>query len=392
MIAQILVRYGEIALKGKNRHRFEEALRCNIARALDGTGAQIFRRHGRFLVQTAGERQKEVLSRLSRVFGVVSASAVKSAALELEQLKATALELAKNRPAFHDTFKVETRRPNKKFPFTSPEISREIGSYLLEKLPQLKVDLHRPSFQISIEIGQQEAFLYHDSIRGPGGLPVGISGKAILMLSGGIDSPVAGWLAMKRGLALEALHFHSFPFTGERAQEKVIDLCRVLAGYAGGGITLHMINLAELQKELRRSCPEELGITLLRRVMVRAAEQIARGGGMKALVTGESLGQVASQTIENLAVISEATDMLILRPLLAMDKQEIIGRAREIETYDISIRPYEDCCTLFLPRHPAIRPSLEQVLKAESSSGSLTGNLLEESLFKKETISVGERS
>ena len=265
-----------------------------------------------------------------------------------------------------NTFKVETKRADKSFPLTSPEVNNAIGAFLLGQFPHLKVDVHQPLFTLFIEIGPEEILLYHDSIAGPGGLPVGASGKGLLLLSGGIDSPVAGWLAMKRGLSIEALHFHSFPFTSLRSREKAADLCRMLARY-GHAVPFNLLSLTEVQKEIRARCPEELAIILLRRMMVRAAEALSRKRGLQALITGESLGQVASQTLESLNVISAATRMLILRPLIGMDKVEIVNRARAIDTYEISIRPYEDCCTFFVPRHPATRPTLERVEKAEEA-------------------------
>jgi thiamine biosynthesis protein ThiI len=309
---------------------------------------------------------------------VVSVSSVETAPLDLEAIKEKALEIMERSLLPGDSFKVEARRSNKSFPLTSPELNRIIGGAILEKNPRLKVDLENPSFQLFIEVGAREAYIYHDHVAGPGGLPVGSSGRALLLLSGGIDSPVAGWMAMKRGLRLEALHFHSYPFTGLRSREKVIDLCRILSRY-GGKMQLHLVNVAGIQKEIRASCPAALGIILLRRMMMRIAGQISRSRGLQALVTGESLGQVASQTLESMIAIDSVTSMLILRPLLGMDKHEIVALAEKTGTYEISIRPYEDCCTLFLPRHPATRPRLEKVVQAEAAldAGGLTAAALE---------------
>lgn len=366
MAAKVLIRYGEIALKGKNRRFFEDSLLHNLKEAVKKLPVRLCRLHGRFLALAPEEDLDELLDRLGKVFGLVSFSIVKSTVLEMEAIKEAAANLVHTLPESLDTFKVEARRPNKNFPLTSPEINRTVGASLLQKFPHLRVDVHQPSFQLSIEISQEEAFLYHENIPGPGGLPVGVTGKSLLLLSGGIDSPVAGWMSMKRGLALEALHFHSFPFTSRRSVEKAIDLCRKLAGY-GPAIRLHMVSLTTIQKEIRARCPEELGIILLRRMMIRIAEAICRRQEIKAMVTGESLGQVASQTLESMEVISEVTRMLILRPLLGMDKHEIVDRARAIDTYEISIRPYEDCCTLFVAKHPATRPALVRVTRAESA-------------------------
>ncbi|MEW5784429.1 MAG: tRNA uracil 4-sulfurtransferase ThiI [Bacillota bacterium] len=366
MPEKILIRYGEIALKGKNRRYFEDSLSRNLKRAVKDTGARIVRIQGRFLALVPEEEVNQALHHLSRVFGVVSLSVVKPAPLDLAAIKTAAGNLVESLPEQLGSFKVETRRSNKGFPLTSPEINREVGAYLLNRFAGMRVDVHQPSFQLYIEIGPEEALLYHDSISGPGGLPVGVSGRSLLLLSGGIDSPVAGWLAMKRGLSIEAIHFHSFPFTSMRSREKAVDLCRVLARY-GETVPLNLVSVTEAQKEIRAKCPEELGIILLRRMMIRTAEAVSRMKGLQALVTGENLGQVASQTLESLAEISAVTGMLILRPLLCMDKQEIVSKSQALDTYEISIRPYEDCCTLFVPRHPVTRPTAERLEQAEAA-------------------------
>ncbi len=366
MAGKILIRYGEIALKGKNRNMFETALHRNLSRAVQGTGAKIIRIHGRFLAEGPTDEQNKIIARLKRVFGVVSISPVATADLDMDEIQKTALQVAGDIPAAGRSFKVEARRSNKLFPLTSPEINRQVGAYLLSSCPHLTVDVHRPDFHLYIEIGYKEAFLYTGGCAGPGGLPVGVSGKALLLLSGGIDSPVAGWMAMKRGLSIEGLHFHSFPFTGRRSEEKVEDLCRVLSAYEGN-MPLHLVNVAGIQQQIKQNCPEPMGIILLRRMMVRIAEAVAESRNLQALVTGENLGQVASQTLESLQVIGKATGMMILRPLLAMDKREIITLAEDISTYQLSIQPFEDCCTLFLPRRPLTRPRLETIERAEAS-------------------------
>jgi thiamine biosynthesis protein ThiI len=344
MQRKILIRYSEIALKGKNRHFFEQALSRNLKQAVKNTGTQIVRLHGRFLAVAPEGKTAAVMEKLQKVFGAVSLSEVFPASRDMAGIKETAAAVVASLPRNLNTFKVETKRADKSFPLTSPEVNNAIGAFLLGQFPHLKVDVHQPLFTLFIEIGPEEILLYHDSIAGPGGLPVGASGKGLLLLSGGIDSPVAGWLAMKRGLSIEALHFHSFPFTSLRSREKAADLCRMLARY-GHAVPFNLLSLTEVQKEIRARCPEELAIILLRRMMMRAAEALSRKRGLQALITGESLGQVASQTLESLNVISAATRMLILRPLIGMDKVEIVNRARAIDTYEISIRPYEDCCT-----------------------------------------------
>lgn len=363
---KFLIRYGEIALKGKNRRYFEKALFNNLKSTFKGLGTGVEMMHGRFLVTGPDSQEEEIARRLRRVFGVVSASSVTTSPLDPVEIEKRALELLEGSLSCVDSFKVEARRSNKNFSLTSPEINRSVGAAILDAHPRLKVDLHNPSFRIFIEIGAKEAYLYHDQITGPGGLPVGVTGRALLLLSGGIDSPVAGWMAMKRGLALEAIHFHSHPFTGQRSREKVIDLCQTLS-LSGGKIPLHMVSVTGIQKEIHMHCPSELGIILLRRMMLRIAEKLSCSRSLQALVTGESLGQVASQTLESMIVIDSATSMLILRPLLGMDKHDIVNVAEKTGTYEISIRPYEDCCTLFLPRHPATRPKMDLVIKAEKN-------------------------
>jgi len=383
MPAKILIRYGEIALKGKNRGQFEQQLHRNLKAAVQDYSGDVTRLYGRFMVTGPEENLGMMLEGLRKVFGVVSISSVRETNLDLEQIKNLAADIVAGLPSRQKSFKVETSRSNKKFPYTSPEINQLLGSHLQELFPDLIVDLKQPSFKLSIEIGFDKAFLYLDRLAGPGGLPVGITGRSLLLLSGGIDSPVAGWLAMKRGLAVEALHFHSFPFTSKHSQEKAADLCRKLTLY-GGKIPLHMISVTAIQKELRSQCPEELGIILLRRMMFRLAGLLGEKRRLQALVTGDSLGQVASQTLESLTVITAATEMLVLRPLVGLDKREIIDMAIAIDTYDTSILPYEDCCTVFLPKHPVTKPKLEVVERFEA--GLDIGGMLEEAIDSLETI------
>lgn len=385
MSLKILVRYGEIALKGKNRNLFEQQLQNNMKVAVRDFRAKVIRMHGRLLVSGPEEYENQLLTHLSRVFGVTSISTVRETVLDLAQIKETAAALAEKHAQGKKAFKIDTRRSNKYFPLTSPEISRELGSYLQSLYKELVVNLDNPDFTISVEIGYDRAFVYMDKTDGPGGLPVGVTGKGLLLLSGGIDSPAAGWLTMKRGLSIEALHFHSFPFTSRRSQEKVADLCRVLARYCGG-INLHMIQVTEIQKELRARCPEEMGVILLRRMMVRLAEMLSARRKLQALVTGENLGQVASQTLSSIDVISKATEMLILRPLIGMDKKNIMELAEKIDTYDISILPYEDCCTLFVPKNPVTKPKLDAVTAMEAELDM--EDLLQEAFSTLETKTI----
>jgi thiamine biosynthesis protein ThiI len=360
----ILVRYGEVALKGGNRSFFINRLVRNISNALNGIEHRIIKDRGRILVVLPEGSLKlaEAVNRLKKVFGIVSFSRVVKVEKDLHVIKQKALEMVEKQQP--DTFKVESRRADKAFPIKSPEICRQVGAYILENSENIRVDVHQPELLINIEI-REGAYIFAGQEKGSGGLPTGTGGRGLLLLSGGIDSPVAGWMVAKRGVELEAVHFHSFPFTSERAKQKVIDIAEVLAGYIGG-IRLHMVSLTDIQGSINRHCPAEQSTILTRRFMMRIAERIAEETKALALVTGESLGQVASQTLESIYVTDTSVGLPVFRPLLGMDKVEIIDRAREIDTYELSIQPYEDCCTLFLPEHPETRPKLEKILQSES--------------------------
>lgn len=378
----LLVRYGEISLKGKNRSEFEQRLLVNIDNALaDLPSRKIRKTFGRIFIELKADLP-EVKERLQRVFGVVSFSPVLEAPLDIAAIRENALYVLENTPG--QTFKVETKRSYKGFPYKSPEINHLVGGYLLARTGQ-KVDVHNPDRVIHLEIRDDGAYIYSQIIPGPGGLPVGVTGRGVLLISGGLDSPVAGWLGLKRGLELTGLHFHSFPFTSERSKEKVIDLCRVLARYAGS-FRLIVAPFTAIQKAIRQSCPEELYVTIMRRMMFRIAEKVAHREGALALLTGESLGQVASQTLESIAVINRVVELPVLRPVISWDKTEIIELARKIGTYEISIQPYEDCCTLFVPRHPATKPRLEKVERAEENLD--VEGLMQECLDNLETIEI----
>lgn len=366
MSALIMVRYGEIALKGKNRGQFEQQLHRNLKDAVKDLSGEVQRMHGRFMVSGPDSDREHMLDRLSKVFGVVSVSPVIEVPLDLDAITQAAIDAVGKRRGNKNSFKIAARRANKNFPYQSPELNRLLGESLREAYPHLNVSIRDPDFTLAVEIGYSNAYIYLEQIPGPGGLPLGITGQSLLLLSGGIDSPAAGWLAMKRGLNLEALHFHSFPFTSLRSQEKVVELSRKLALY-GRKITLHMFSVTEIQKELRSKCPDELGVILLRRMMLRLAERLSEDRGIKSLITGENLGQVASQTLESIAVVSKATGLLILRPLLGFDKGEIIEIARKIDTYGTSILPYEDCCTIFVPKSPVTKPKIEVVERYEEN-------------------------
>lgn len=360
-----LISFGEIALKGENRPFFERILLQRIKQALRNfENVRVENTHGRIYCFVEGPRE-EVIGSLKKVFGIVAISPAHSCRLDMDSIKAAALSAVKEMSYSGKTFKVETRRPNKSFALKSPDVNREVGAHLLMNLEGLKVDVHHPDIKVYVEIREQ-GFAYCERIPGPGGLPLGCNGKSVLLLSGGIDSPVAGYMVMKRGVEIEPVYFHSFPFTSDRAKEKVIDLCRVLASYSGR-IRLHVVNFTDVLKELGEKGPNEFLTILMRRMMVRISQEIAYKIGAKALVTGESIGQVASQTMEALNATNEVASMPVFRPVIGFDKVEIMDMAKKIGTYDISIEPYADCCTVFVPEHPKTRPEAEDVHEAEKN-------------------------
>ena len=360
----ILVRYAEIFLKGGNRRNFEERLAANLARALGPLGGyRVERQHGRIVV--LGPGGPEALRRIGTVFGVSSYSPATILPPDLDRLEACAVELGRAAKASGArSFRIEARRTDKAFSLTSPEINTKVGRRVQDETG-FTVDLGSPEATIGIEVGVRRAFVYGETRAGPGGLPVGTGGKALLLLSGGIDSPVAGHLAQKRGLVLVACYFHSFPYTGDGAKEKVLDLARMLAP-AQATIDVLVVPFTKIQERLRDGAPPRLLVIFYRRMMMRIATRLAEDAGAQALVTGENLGQVASQTIESLSCIERATLLPILRPLISFDKQETIAIARRIGTYETSIRPFDDCCSLFVPTHPEIRPKLAAVERAET--------------------------
>jgi tRNA uracil 4-sulfurtransferase len=366
----VLCRFGEIFLKGANRGRFARVLVDNIRHAVaDLPGTRVTAPHGRVLVAVPAAALEEACARLARVFGLVSVSPARSVAAEMTEILAASVEQARLAtladPSRARAFKVEARRSDKRFAFGSHDIAREAGARIAAATG-LPVDLHDPSLIVGIEVGSEVAFVFCESRPGPGGLPVGVSGRALLLLSGGIDSPAAGWLAAKRGLSLDAVYFHSPPFVGEKSRDKVVALGRQLGRWQA----LHSLFVApftETQKQLREAGPPELAVALYRRMMMRVADLLADRAGATALVTGESLGQVASQTLPNLSVIEQAARRLVLRPLVTYDKSETIALARRIGTYETSVLPYEDCCTLFVPAHPATAARLVDAQRAEKN-------------------------
>ena len=366
----ILVRYGEIILKGLNRPVFEDKLIGNIRSAILKLGnARIFKSQGRIYIEPQEENYDFdfVLQKITRIFGVVSVSPVWKIDTDYDQIKATALKVASDLVVQYGykTFKLETKRGNKKFPMQSPEISADLGGYILENIPGLTVDVKNPDFTVHLEV-RESSYVYSDIIKAHGGMPMGSNGKATLLLSGGIDSPVAGWMMGKRGVEIEAIHFYSYPYTSERAKQKVVDLAQILSQYCGK-FKLHVVPFTEIQLAINDNCPEDQLTIIMRRIMMRIAEIIARKTNSMALITGESMGQVASQTMQSLYCTDSAVNMPVFRPLIGMDKVEVIDIARKIDTFETSILPYEDCCTVFVAKHPQTKPKLEKIIKSEAA-------------------------
>lgn len=364
----VVVRFGEVFLKGGNRSMFLGRLRDNLDRAVKDVGWEVQAFHGRFLLVPQDPASpapiRRALERASRVFGVTSVSPAIRTTTDLEDMKDKAVALAVACvPAEARTFRVAGRRSDKSLPYTSTEIGATVGHAVGAAL-RLGVDLKRPDFDVGVEAGNP-SFVFAERRPGPGGLPVGVSGKVAVLLSGGIDSPVAAWMAMKRGCRVEGVYFHSFPLVGDAARDKVLDLAGVLAAWTREPMRVRVVPFADAQKAVRDACDPRLYVLLYRRLMFRISERIARTSQAKALVTGESLGQVASQTLENLDVISSVTDLPVLRPLICLDKQETIDRAHAIGTFDISILPHEDCCSLFVPKHPETRGRRRPLEEAE---------------------------
>ncbi|MFN2431560.1 MAG: tRNA uracil 4-sulfurtransferase ThiI [Gemmatimonadota bacterium] len=365
-----LVRYDEIGLKGKNRRFFEGRLRRNVARALEVTPGAVSRDRGRLFVERRGGEvsAQEAERRLSRIFGIRSFSpaervAADEAAITAEVLVRSDRAVARGAASFA----IESRRSHKDFPLTSLQLNVRLGRAVQDRHARLRVDLARPESKLHVEVRREAAYVYDRVVPGPGGLPVGSAGRALLLLSGGIDSPVAGWMALKRGLALDSVHFHAFPYTAQAAQERAVAVARELARWRGQGARVHLVPVTAAQQAFARLAPERLWTLLLRRAMLRTAAALARRHGHGALVTGDSLGQVASQTLENLAAADRGLDLPVLRPLVGFDKAEIVERARRIGTFTLSIQPFDDCCVLFAPRRPETRARPEEIARAESA-------------------------
>ena len=381
----IIIRYCEIHLKGKNRGYFEKVFMNNLEKSLSGIRHEIRKPSGRYVVENFDEaRTDEIVSRLQKVFGTHTLSIAYKVPATMDDIFAAVLAVAPE----EGSFKVQANRADKHFPLNSMQINAEVGGRLLEARPALRVDVHAPQHLIGIDVRENgDALVFCGWIKAAGGMPVGTSGKGMLLLSGGIDSPVAGHMIAKRGMTIEALHFHSYPYTNRQAREKVEELAHILAGYTGG-LDLHVISVTHIQEAIHKYCPAEMMITLLRRFMMRIAERLCRQTGAQCIVTGESLGQVASQTIEGMTSSGSVVHELpILRPLVGFDKTEIVERAREIGTFETSILPYEDCCTVFLPKHPLIRPDLAKVAEQEKKLD--VEALVAEALASDELVNIG---
>ncbi len=385
----LIVRCGEVALKGLNKPYFERMLVDRIKKVCKKfEGLEVRRHEGLIFVRAEKNLSRDdIIKEISKVFGVASISPAREVESELDAIGEEAvkfmLELIEEKGI--KTFKVEAKRADKTFPVKSPEIGRIIGAKVLIGCKVLKVDVHNPECHLFVDVRRDISYIYEQKISCFGGLPLGTNGKGMVLLSGGIDSPVAAWMMAKRGMLLEAVHFHSYPYTSERAQEKVEDLAKIVAGYCGR-FKMHAINLLPIQEQIVEKCPEEETTILVRRFMMKIAEKIAQDKGCCMLITGENLGQVASQTAESLVVTDASVSIPVMRPLIAMDKVDIMEKAKEIGTFETSILPYEDCCTVFLPKHPTTKPKLERILESESRLDVET--LVEAAVKSKETITI----
>ncbi len=365
----ILLKNGEIALKGLNRSVFEDKLISNARRRLEELGKFGFRKaQSTIFVEPKDEDidLDEAVDILQKVYGIIALTKAAVVEKDFEAIKETAITYLKDELMEAKTFKVDAKRSDKSFPLKSPEICRELGGYILEHFPHLSVDVHNPDVNVVVEVRDYAAYVHGKQLPGAGGIPVGSGGRALLLLSGGIDSPVAGAMMAKRGLEVYAIHFASPPYTSERAKQKVITLAEKMTAYCGR-MNLFVVPFTEIQERIKDDCPEELFTIIMRRYMMRIACRIARQQDCEALVTGESVGQVASQTIQAMACTDAVADMPVFRPVVGMDKEEIIKISHKIDTFETSILPYEDCCTVFTPKHPRTKPVLKFVEQAEQA-------------------------
>ena len=391
MFKAFLVKYAEIGIKGKNRYLFEDALIRQmeyVLKDVEGT-FRVTKEQGRIYVQTEGEFDyDETLDALKRVFGIAYICPVVIREDEgFEKLAADVVEYVDH--VYSDknkTFKVYVRRAKKTYPGTSMELSADLGGRILDAYPQMHVDVHQPEILLTVEI-REKIYIYSESIPGPGGMPIGTNGKAMLLLSGGIDSPVAGYMIAKRGVKIDAVYFHAPPYTSERAKQKAVDLAKLVARYSGP-INLHVVNFTEIQLYIYEKCPHDELTIIMRRYMMKIAETIGKNTGCLGLITGESIGQVASQTVQSLAATNEVCTMPVFRPVIGFDKQEIVDIALKINTYETSIQPYEDCCTIFVAKHPVTKPNLNVIKKSEQNLEEKIEEMLETAVSTAEVIHI----
>lgn len=389
MFTAFLIKYAEIGIKGKNRYIFEDTLIARMNQALrkvEGSFS-ISKEMGRIYVNTQGPFDyQEAVEALQHVFGIAEICPVVIVESKpVEELGKDLISYVEHAyPVHNQTFKMHVRRANKRYPGTSMELNAEFGGILLEAFPQMRVDVHNPEIFLQVEI-REKVYIYSQSIPGPGGMPVGTNGKAMLLLSGGIDSPVAGYMISKRGVTIDAVYFHAPPYTSERAKQKVVDLARLVAKYSGP-IHLHVVNFTEIQLAIYEKCPHDELTIIMRRYMMKIAETIAKENDCLALVTGESIGQVASQTMQSLAVTNEVCELPVMRPLIAFDKQDIVDISLKIGTYETSVLPYEDCCTIFVAKHPVTKPSLKKIKNSEKKLDEKIDELMKTALETREVI------
>ena len=391
MFTAFLIKYAEIGIKGKNRYMFEDALIRQmeyVLKDVEGT-FRVTKEQGRIYVQTEGAFDyEETLDALKRVFGIAFICPVVICEDEgFEKLAQDVVEYVDHvYPDKDRTFKMHVRRAKKTYPGTSMELNAELGGRILEAYPQMKVDVHDPQTLITVEI-REKIYIYSESIPGPGGMPIGTNGKAMLLLSGGIDSPVAGYMIAKRGVKIDAVYFHAPPYTSERAKQKVVDLAKLVARYSGP-IHLHVVNFTDIQLYIYEKCPHEELTIIMRRYMMKIAERIGKETGCLGLITGESIGQVASQTVQSLAATNEVCTMPVFRPVIGFDKQEIVDISLKINTYETSIQPYEDCCTIFVAKHPVTKPNLNVIKKSEMNLAEKIDEMMDTAVKTAEVIFV----
>ena len=393
MFRMFLIKYAEIGVKGKNRYLFEDALIAQIKRTLRRVEGRfsVTKESGRIYVEAVSDFDyDETVAALKTVFGIVGICPVVLLEDEgYEKLSRDVIDyMGRMYPDRNRSFKVQVRRARKNYPLDSMELARELGSDILDAYPEFSVDVHHPQILLQVEI-RQHIYVYSEIIPGPGGMPLGTNGKAMLLLSGGIDSPVAGYMIAKRGVVVDAVYFHAPPYTSERAKQKVVDLAKLVSRYSGP-MRLHIVNFTDIQLHIYDKCPHDELTIIMRRYMMKIAEEIARKEGAVALITGESIGQVASQTVQSLTVTNEVCTMPVFRPVIGFDKQEIVDIALKIDTYETSIQPYEDCCTIFVAKHPVTKPNLQAIRRSEENLAEKIDEMLREAVDTAEVIEIDE--